>query len=108
MRGVRSAADVPVSRAMLHGVRDELRARIDGTNARIDETNARISGMRSEVLAEVHRLGTLIEEQEVRNRVVIEVVQGHNARFDRLEGTIEEMRGMFREIVDLLRQRPGG
>lgn len=119
---VPTVAELPVTRAMLLGVRDELRsridetnaridetnARIDQTNARIDETNARIAGVRAELLAESHRVGTLIEEQEARNRVVLEVVQGHNARFERLEAGLDEVRGMVHEILDAVRQRPRG
>ncbi len=102
---VPAVAELPVTRAMLMGVRDELRARLDHNNARLDETNARIDALRAEVLAEVHRLGTLVEEQEVRNRVVLEVVQGHNDRFERIEGSIDEMRGTLREILDAVKQR---
>ena len=115
-------AELPVTRAMLHGVRDELRARIDGTNARIDgtnaridetnaridETNARLDALRAEVLAEIHRIGALVEDQEARNRVVVEAVQGHHARFERIEARIDETQGMIREILDAVRQRPRG
>lgn len=108
-------AELPVTRAMLLGVRDELRARIDGTNARIDgtnaridETNARIDALRAEVLAEIHRIGALVEHQEARNRVVVEAVQGHHARFERIEARIDETQGMIREILDAVRQRPRG
>ena len=124
---VHAVTELPVTRAMLLGVRDELRARIDGTNARIDETNARIdetnaridetnaridetnarfASLRADVLAEVHRVGTLVEEQEVRNRVVLEVVQGHNARFERLEAGLDEVRGMVVEILQAVKSRP--
>ncbi len=117
VQNVPPVAELPVTRSMLLGVRDELRARIDGTNARIDGTNARIDEtnarfdkleanferLRAELLADVHRLGTLLEEQELRNRVVYEAVQGHSARVDRVEADVAEMRGMFREIMAALR-----
>ncbi len=56
--------------------------------------------------ASVDRIETLFKRQEARNLVIIEILQGHNARFERIEAGVEEMRGMFRDIVDLLRQRP--
>ncbi len=141
-------SELPVTRAMLMGVRDELLTRIDGTNARLDETNARLDetnarldetnarfvqvdarfaqvdarfdqmdarfdqmdarfdALRADVRAEVHRLGTLAEEQEARNRVVIEVVQGHNARFERIEKELADVRGMVYEILEIVKQRP--
>jgi capsule polysaccharide export protein KpsE/RkpR len=92
--GVASVGDVPVARAMLHGVRDELRARLDQNNARIDELNARFDGLRTEVIAQVHRIGTIVEEQAVRNRVVMEVVQGHNLRFERIEARLDHLTEM--------------
>jgi peptidoglycan hydrolase CwlO-like protein len=98
---------------MLLGVRDELRARIDATNARIDETNARIDGtnaridtLRSELMAEIHRIGTLVEDQATRSRAVYEVVMGHNARFERLERRMDAMEGTLREILDAVKARP--
>lgn len=110
---VPTVSELPVTRAMLHGVRDELKSRIDQTNARIDQTNAHIDqtnasvvGMRAEVMAEVHRLGTLVEEQEARNRVVLEVVQGHAARFERIERRLDGQDDMLREILAFVRQRP--
>lgn len=117
---VSAVSELPVTRAMLLGVRDELRARIDATNARIDEvsaridatnaridgTNARIDTLRSELMAEIHRVGTLVEDQETRNRAVYEVVMGHNARFERLERRMDAMEGTLREILDAVKARP--
>jgi methyl-accepting chemotaxis protein len=112
---------------MLHGVRDELNARFDEVNARfeqvnaridevsarvdqvsarIDQTNARIDQLDASMRASARRLETLAEEQEARNRVVLEVVQGHNARFERIEARLDEMQGMFVELLDLARNRP--
>jgi transposase-like protein len=77
---VASVGDVPVTRAMLHGVRDELRALNDQTNARLDETNAR--------LGQVDARFAHLEA--------------------RLEAGLEENRGTFREIMGLLQRRPPG
>jgi len=118
-RKVPAVSELPVTRSMLYGVRDELAARIDETNARIDETNARIDqlGARFDQLgaridqidastrASMRRMETLIEEQEARNRVVLEVVQGHNARFERIEARLDETQSMIVEILDIVRGR---
>ena len=127
MRKVPSVSELPVTRSMLHGVRDELNARFDEVNARfeqvnaridevsarvdqvsarIDQTNARIDQLDASMRASARRLETLAEEQEARNRVVLEVVQGHNARFERIEARLDEMQGMFVELLDLARNRP--
>ena len=100
------ASEVPVTRAMLYGVRDELAARIDQTNARLDQTNARLDQLSAETRASTARIQTLTEEQEARNRVVLEVVQGHNDRFDRIEADLAELKGMFREVLGALSKRP--
>jgi uncharacterized coiled-coil DUF342 family protein len=92
-------SELPVTRAMLYGVRDELAARIDQTNARFDQLSA-------EMRASTARLQTLVEDQEARNRVVLEVVQGHNDRFDRIEADLAELKGMFREVLGALAKRP--
>ena len=46
------------------------------------------------------------EDQEARNRVVLEVVQGHNDRFDRIEADLAELKDMFREVLGALAKRP--
>ncbi len=123
-------AELPVTRAMLYGVRDELVARSDQTNARIDLTNARIEqtnnelhalllaneafkvemrhefdAFRAEMRAANARVQTIAEDQDARNRVVLEVVQGHNARFDRIEADVAELKGLLHEIVRALANR---
>lgn len=99
-------SELPVTRAMLYGVRDELTALHDQTNARIDQTNARINPLSAEMRATSARIQTLVEDQEARNRVVLEVVQGHNDRFDRIEADLAELKGMFREVLTALTKRP--
>jgi chromosome segregation ATPase len=105
---------------MLFGVRDELLARIEATNARIDQTNARIDQLdarvaqldarieevRSELRAEIQRVGVLVDEQEARNRLVLEVVSGHTARFERLEAGQAEIRALLGELVRALPRAP--
>ncbi len=87
-------------------MRDELAARIDQTNARLDQTNARLDQLSAETRASTARIQTLTEDQETRNRVVLEVVRGHNERFDRIEADLAELKGMFREVLGALAKRP--
>jgi len=76
---VPTVAELPVTRAMLYGVRDELIARNDQTNA---------------------------EDQEASNWAAIKAVQGLNARFDRIEADIAELKDIVRELVRALSKRP--
>ncbi len=39
-------------------------------------------------------------------RAILEVVQGYDARFERLEASVDEVRGMVRELLDIAKQRP--
>jgi uncharacterized coiled-coil DUF342 family protein len=113
-------SELLVTRAMLYGVRDELaarfdqanarldetNARLDQTNARLDQTNARLDQLSAETRASTARIQTLVEDQEARNRVVLEVVQGHNDRFDRIEAEIVELKGLVHELIRSLAKRP--
>ena len=73
---------------------------------RIDQTNARLDQLSAETRASTARIQTLTEDQETRNRVVLEVVQGHNERFDRIEADLAELKGMVREVLGALVKRP--
>ena len=147
-RQIPTVSELPVTRAMLLGVRDELAARLDQhtaqfaevharfdrVDARLDQHTARFAevdarfkqidarfdrvdaefrelradmaalrqemvAFKAEVRADLARIKTIVEEQDARNRIVMEVVQGHNARFDRMEADIAASREMFREIM---------
>jgi uncharacterized protein YdcH (DUF465 family) len=54
------------------------------------------------------KVPTVAEEYEARHRALLEVLEGHNARFERLEAGLDEVRGMVHEILDAVRQRPRG
>lgn len=112
-RKVPPVSELPVTRSMLYGVRDELAARIDETNARIDQLSARMDQLSARMdqleastRASARRIETLVEEQESRNRVVLDVVQGHNARFERIEARLDETHAMIAELLDIARARP--
>lgn len=55
--------------------------------------------------ATVLRMDTLSQQYEVHNRVVLGVLQGHNARFERLEARLDETQAMIVEILDIVRGR---
>lgn len=154
-RQIPTVSELPVTRAMLLGVREELAARLDQhtaqfaeVHARFDRVDARLDqhtarfgevdarfeqidarfkqidarfdrvdaefrelradmaalrqemvAFKAEVRADLARIKTIVEEQDARNRIVMEVVQGHSARFDRMEADIAASREMFREIM---------
>ena len=94
------AADLPATRGMLKGVRDEFLAKmsqlektmcgnfkeVDGkfkkVDARFDKIDARFDGLE----AMVARMGVLAEEQRADNRIVLEGLQVLWERQDRLDG----------------------
>ncbi|MFO0652260.1 MAG: hypothetical protein U0326_38935 [Polyangiales bacterium] len=84
----------------------QIDARFDRVDAEFRELRADMAALRqemvafkAEVRADLARIKTIVEEQDARNRIVMEVVQGHNARFDRMEADIAASREMFREIM---------
>ena len=93
----KSIRDVPVSRAMLMGVRDELIERISAVESRFE---ARFSGLESrfsgleaqfhDVRAEVSRMSVLIEEQNTRNAIVLEAIRAMIDRQDRTEKRLDD------------------
>jgi predicted nuclease with TOPRIM domain len=64
---------------------DEMDSRFDKMNARFDEMDSRFTGMNSRfdgLISEVHRIALLVEEQNARNKIVMD---GLNVLFDRQE-----------------------
>jgi len=116
---VPAVSEVPVTRNMLMGVRDELVARLDQhdqqfraidarfnqIDARLVEAEAKNEAFRAEIRAKVARIETLTEEQEARNRIVLEVVQGHHGRFERIEARLDAHEDMLREILAAVTKR---
>src|SRR5262245_61655103 len=84
-----SVRDVPASRGMLAGVRDELIERIAAAEkrfeARFNGLEARINGLEAqihELRADVARVGVLVEEQNTRNAIVLEAIRAMIDRQD--------------------------
>lgn len=93
-----TADDVPVTAGMLAEVRSELLSRIDQTKlelrAEIQEVKAELVGIK----ADVARLGFLIEEQNARNKIVLDALAAfidRQARVEHRMDVIEEtVRGL--------------
>jgi hypothetical protein len=95
----RRASEVPVTQAMLFGVRDELKAfvksEIHGVKSEIHGIKSENQGIKSEtqgIKSEIHRLALLIEEQNARNRIVLDGLTGLFARQDRVEGELTDLK----------------
>lgn len=63
--------EIPATQKMLYGVRDELKADIRALEAQLT--------------SQIHRLGILIEEQNARNRIVMDGLKILFQRQERLE-----------------------
>jgi hypothetical protein len=88
---VPTAAEVPVTRAMLGEVRTELLERID---ARFHELEADIH----DVKAGMARMTLLIEEQDTRNKVVLDGLVAVLARQERAEQRIGAVEDAVRSL----------
>lgn len=67
--------DIAVTRSMLFEVRDELLTRINGFEHRID-------GRFDRLQADIHRIALLVEDQNARNKFVLD---GYASIYDRQE-----------------------
>ncbi|MBX3021118.1 MAG: hypothetical protein KF799_05520 [Bdellovibrionales bacterium] len=98
---------------------DGIDARLDGIDKRFDalETNlearfsnleasweakldAKLESKLSPIVSEIHRLALLIEEQNARNKIVLDGLTGLFARQDRVETKVEELTKTIYEIKD--------
>lgn len=128
-----TAAEVPVTRAMLGEVRtelleridqakDELRAEIHGVRAELHHLKAEVHELRAEihevkaelhevkaglhgVQAEVARIGLLIEEQNARNKVVLDALMAIIDRQSRIEQRMDKVEETVRGLAAA---RPAG
>lgn len=109
----RTAADMPVTYQMLDRVRQELKSDIasleikmdsgfskmqstmDAMNAKmqssLDAMNAQLQSSMEAMNAKLHRMHFLLEEQAVRNGIVLDGIAANFARQDRIEGRINEV-----------------
>ena len=116
-----SAAELPATRAMLGAVRTELLERIDQTKVElrteIQETKAelraeiqdvkvelgarlgRVEAGLHEVKAEVARVAFLVEEQNARNKVVLDALVSFIDRQDRLEERMDGVEETVRSLA---------
>jgi hypothetical protein len=93
-----STGDLPASRAMLGGVRDELIERLAAFDARFVGLGARFDEFKHDVGAAIARIGVLVEEQNTRNAIVLEAIRAmidrqHLAelRIDGVEATVQSL-----------------
>jgi chromosome segregation ATPase len=98
------SADIPVTKAMLDEAREELKhqitsvklelnAKIEALDAKIGTVDSKIGTMDSKieiVLAAVHRVGLLVEEQNARNKFVLDGYTSLNDRLEKLERRDED------------------
>lgn len=119
--------DLPATQGMLQLVRRELKsemragfrqmesrfdqidsrfAQMDSRFAQVDsgfaESNSRFAQMDSkleQVLSEVARIGLLVEEQNSRNRIVMEGLTGLFQRQERVEFKVDEVENMVKSIA---------
>lgn len=89
-----ASGDLPATQRMLQLVRSELKADIRGlrseTRAGFNQTDSKLE----QVLSEVARVGTLVEEQNSNNRIVLEGLTGLYQRQDRNEMRTEEIQNL--------------
>jgi hypothetical protein len=105
--------DVPVTHAMLYEVRDQLLEQIKAearrTDSRFDEMNSKFNAMNSKfdainsqfndihagqhsLKSELHRLALLVEEQNSRNKIVLDGLTNIFTRQERLESEFRDLR----------------
>jgi len=79
------AKDVLVTQAMLFEVRDDLKAEV---RSQFHQVDARFSEMESrfdKIDSQIHQIKLLVEEQNARNRIVLDGLTSLFTRQDRLE-----------------------
>jgi hypothetical protein len=105
-----TAAELPVTRAMLSEVRTELLQRIDQSK---NELRGEIQELRGELRGEIHRvqaglhavhaevarIGLLVEEQNARNRVVLDGLMAMITRQERLELRVDKVEDTVRGLA---------
>jgi hypothetical protein len=112
-----TADEVPVTRGMLVGVRTEILQRIDqgreGTRAEIRELKAELKGdihrldaAIHDVKAEIHdvkagmaRIEVLVEEQNARNRIVLDGITALLSRQNQVEQRVVQVEDTVRKLA---------
>jgi len=112
-----TAAEVPVTAAMLGSVRTEVLQRIDQAReeARADNLrlDAKIDAVKAELKAELHgvkaglhevkagmaRIEVLVEEQNARNKIVLDGITALLSRQNQVEDRVTQVEATVREIA---------
>lgn len=81
----KNASDVPATQSMLYIVRDEL-------NSKFLSLEYKFMALEHRVVSEVHKIALLIEEQNVKNNIVLDGLTNLFARQERIENHILELR----------------
>lgn len=119
-RNTPQTKDLPATQGMLHLARTEAKegmkslkfelkadikqvdSKIDGVDAKIDRVLEKVDRVLVEVhgiAASVARMGMLNEEQNSRNRIVLESHTGLAQRQDRLEARVDNVEKLVRSIT---------
>lgn len=94
-------ADIRALKASMNSRFDEFETRFGQIDARFKQIDASFGQMNSrfeEVLSEVSRVGVLVEEQNSRNRVVLDGLSGLWHRQDRVEKRVDGFEDWFRSL----------
>lgn len=103
----KKSKDIPVTQGMLYEVRNELKKDIGSVRHEVSSVRHEVSSVRHEieavkqsvealreemnskfdkVISEVHRIGLLVEEQNARNKYVLDGYTHLSDRLDKVEG----------------------
>lgn len=85
----RKSRDIHVTQRMLFGVRDELKHDITSLQLKGESNFSKLLGEMQQVLSEVRRVGVLVEEQNARNKFVLD---GYTLLSDRLDQHQRELK----------------
>ena len=77
--------NVPMTQKMLYLVRDELKASIHSQDARFDSIDEKFKSLEHKMDSRFNELKILIEEQNARNRIVLDGLTNLFARQERIE-----------------------
>lgn len=98
-RYVPQSKDLPATQGILHLVRMELKSEMKAgfsqVNARFNQVDARFE----QVLSEIARIGILVEEQNSRNRIVLEGLSGLWERQERVEKRVDHFEKTIHNIL---------
>ena len=94
-----TAGELPVTRTMLGEVRTELLERIDQSKSELQAEIHQVKAGLHAVRAEVARIGLLFEEQNARNKVVLDALMALIDRQGRVERRMDQVEETVRELA---------